>query len=122
MWKRLPGGAEAGLSPEGVDILGEILQNACGYLPYDTGLQRSKANLNQTLREGYYNFQFELKAGSQRLNGQSSRDACISRSQRFFLGGGGKHQMVKCTLQVTCGVIAVQRWSNMLEVYAARFS
>ena len=36
MWKRLPGGAEAGLSPEGVDILGEILQNACGYLPYAT--------------------------------------------------------------------------------------
>ena len=51
-----------------------------------TRLQCSKANLHQTLREGYCNFQLELKAGSQRLNGQSSRDGCISRSQRFFCG------------------------------------
>ena len=87
-----------------------------------TRLQCSKANLHQTLREGYCNFQLELKAGSQRLNGQSSRDGCISRSQRFFFVGGSKHQMVKCNFQVLCRVVAVQRWSNMLEVYATCLS
>lgn len=51
MWKRLPGGAEAGLSPEGVDILGEILQNPRGYLQYNTApVLKSKSTSNTQRR------------------------------------------------------------------------
>lgn len=87
MWRRLPGGAEVGLSPQGVDRLGEIMKNACSNV-----LQCSKAKLTQTLRGGCCDFQFELKAGSKRLNGQRRRDGCISRRQRFFGGWGGGKQ------------------------------
>lgn len=81
MRRRLPGAAGVGLHPEGAEELGEACRRPQVPVAQGSDPVLKSKSLNPALGVSSRDFQFELGAESEKCNGQSGRDGCISRSQ-----------------------------------------